>query len=243
MGPAVAIRTAKHVPVVNEHGVVEAFPVLAEDGLAIVRMTCAHIEQPGKPEIGPIANLSKAVSGKKLEQPDVPTAQETRTETQACLRTKKGAGCLNPTTRVAFYEFTGDNQETPGRHRKTCLAVQLGSHTFIEKQVRPLEIVPELDHVHLAVTCFREDCLGSTAKFADILCDDRRFLPLGWHFSPKAKSNPSCAGAQISAPRIQQSKWNDAAGSRQNMCDRRTPVFGSNQRAFYFPISNLGFLL
>lgn len=79
---ALAIRTAKHVSMINEHGVVKAFAVLTEDGLAIVGMTCGHIEQPGKPEISTVANPQKAVSRKNLEQSTVLSSQEARAEAQ-----------------------------------------------------------------------------------------------------------------------------------------------------------------
>jgi hypothetical protein len=185
MGLQVAPGTTKHVPMIDKYGMVMTLAVLPENGLAVIRMPRADVEQPGQPEIGSVADAKKAACRKDFKQRGTMSPGEARSKAKPRPRSNAAGRRFNPATRVVFDELGREPQEAPSWYGESGDAVQLRSHALIEQKVWALGVVSVFNHVNLAVAGHREKSLRASADFTNELRNDRRFVPLRWHESPK----------------------------------------------------------
>jgi hypothetical protein len=58
---------------------------------------------------------------------------------------------MNPAVRISIDERVGDPQRLPRRRVEAGGRIQSGSHALVERQVRTLEVVVELDYIEVPV--------------------------------------------------------------------------------------------
>lgn len=172
----ICFGAGEEVAVIDKMGLQPAVSVFGKDGLPIISVLCAHVNQPGEPEGVLVANAPKPGMGKDFKEAIAALAEIAGAEAKARVRPECAAGGLHPAGRVTGKESVGDMQRFPLRNRQAAGAIKLAASAFIEEEIWSLKVIGEFDHIGMAVACLSQDWLGTTVQIANVLRQENKVL-------------------------------------------------------------------
>lgn len=167
---------------------------LKEQGLAVVGVFRADVDYPGEPEVGPVADSKETVAGQDFQKLSAFPVVELRAEAQARIGPNAAIRGLHPHSRIFLDEGLGGQEGRPVRSGKSAGAIKLASDGFVEKKIRSLKIVDELDDVEKSVARLRQDGLRSATQFRHKPRQVGNVSPKHMHGLPKELKQISLGG-------------------------------------------------